>query len=101
MQAIVLISFIGTDRVGAFSKDPAQAGRRGPMLDFNGKRIVITGAGGGVGRALCARFSELGATVQGGHRGLVSCHRDRRRQGEFVVLVGPGIGLRQVDLAAA
>jgi len=63
MQATVLISFIRTDRVGAFSKDHAQAGHRGPMLDFNGKRIVITGAGGGVGQALCARFSALGAAV--------------------------------------
>jgi NAD(P)-dependent dehydrogenase (short-subunit alcohol dehydrogenase family) len=37
--------------------------QRGDMLDFKGKRIVITGAAGGVGRALCARFSELGGMV--------------------------------------
>jgi NAD(P)-dependent dehydrogenase (short-subunit alcohol dehydrogenase family) len=33
------------------------------MMGFDGARVVITGAGGGVGTALTARFAELGATV--------------------------------------
>jgi NAD(P)-dependent dehydrogenase (short-subunit alcohol dehydrogenase family) len=33
------------------------------MIDFGGGRVVITGAGGGVGTALVQVFSDLGATV--------------------------------------
>ncbi len=33
------------------------------MIDFGGDRVVITGAGGGVGRALVDVFSDLGAAV--------------------------------------
>ena len=33
------------------------------MIDFEGERVVITGAGGGVGRALVEVFSNLGAAV--------------------------------------
>lgn len=33
------------------------------MIDFAGKRVVITGAAGGVGRALVACFAECGARV--------------------------------------
>lgn len=33
------------------------------MIDFQGARVVITGAGGGVGRALCATFARLGARI--------------------------------------
>ncbi|WP_226782658.1 SDR family oxidoreductase [Oceaniglobus trochenteri] len=39
------------------------------MLDFSGQTIVITGAAGGIGRALVARFQELGADI-------VACDRD-------------------------
>ncbi|MGH1484127.1 MAG: SDR family oxidoreductase [Geminicoccales bacterium] len=33
------------------------------MFDFDGERVVITGAGGGVGQALVEVFSDLGAAV--------------------------------------
>ena len=33
------------------------------MIDFEGERVVITGAGGGVGQALVEVFSNLGAAV--------------------------------------
>jgi NAD(P)-dependent dehydrogenase (short-subunit alcohol dehydrogenase family) len=33
------------------------------LTDFKGRRIVITGAGGGVGRALTSVFGELGADI--------------------------------------
>jgi len=33
------------------------------MFDFGGERVVITGAGGGVGQALVEVFSDLGAAV--------------------------------------
>jgi NAD(P)-dependent dehydrogenase (short-subunit alcohol dehydrogenase family) len=33
------------------------------MIDLTGARAVVTGAGGGVGRALCATLSRLGAQV--------------------------------------
>jgi NAD(P)-dependent dehydrogenase (short-subunit alcohol dehydrogenase family) len=33
------------------------------MIDLTGKTALITGAAGGIGRALCAQFGELGATV--------------------------------------
>jgi NAD(P)-dependent dehydrogenase (short-subunit alcohol dehydrogenase family) len=33
------------------------------MIDFTGARVVVTGAGGGVGRALVATFAGLGAQV--------------------------------------
>lgn len=33
------------------------------MFDFGGERVVITGAGGGVGQALVGVFAELGAAV--------------------------------------
>ncbi|MEO8723937.1 MAG: SDR family oxidoreductase, partial [Sphingobium sp.] len=33
------------------------------MRDFEGKVIVVTGAGGGVGTALCRQFAERGGTI--------------------------------------
>ena len=33
------------------------------MIDFGGERVLITGAGGGVGRALVEVFSDMGAAV--------------------------------------
>jgi NAD(P)-dependent dehydrogenase (short-subunit alcohol dehydrogenase family) len=33
------------------------------MIDLTGARVVLTGAGGGVGRALCATLGRLGAQV--------------------------------------
>ena len=33
------------------------------MIDLTGARVVLTGAGGGVGRALVARLTALGAQV--------------------------------------
>lgn len=35
------------------------------MIDLKGKRVVITGAGGGVGQALCRAFRAAGATLVG------------------------------------
>lgn len=35
------------------------------MFDLGGKRVVITGAGGGVGQALCAAFAAAGAKIVG------------------------------------
>ncbi len=40
------------------------------MLTFEGKRVVITGAAGGVGRALVTLFSSLGASI-------VACDKDK------------------------
>ena len=34
-------------------------------MDFTGRRVVITGAGGGLGRTLTARFAAAGAVVVG------------------------------------
>jgi NAD(P)-dependent dehydrogenase (short-subunit alcohol dehydrogenase family) len=33
------------------------------MIDLSGARVVVTGAGGGVGRALCATLARLGAQI--------------------------------------
>jgi NAD(P)-dependent dehydrogenase (short-subunit alcohol dehydrogenase family) len=33
------------------------------MIDLGDARVVVTGAGGGVGRALCATLARLGAQV--------------------------------------
>ena len=33
------------------------------MFDFTGRRIVITGAGGGVGQALTSAFGNLGGEI--------------------------------------
>ncbi len=35
------------------------------MIDLDGKRVVITGAGGGLGRALCTSFDAAGAMLVG------------------------------------
>ena len=32
-------------------------------MDFTGKRVIITGAGGGLGRTLTARFAAAGAVA--------------------------------------
>lgn len=48
------------------------------MIDFSGCRVVITGAAGGVGRALVEEFSGLGAE-------LVACDRDAAGLGELPV----------------
>src|SRR4051794_9372213 len=33
------------------------------MIDLDGRHVLITGAGGGIGRVLCASFRAAGATV--------------------------------------
>jgi NAD(P)-dependent dehydrogenase (short-subunit alcohol dehydrogenase family) len=33
------------------------------LLDCNGKSVIVTGAGGGIGRAIALRFAEAGASV--------------------------------------
>jgi NAD(P)-dependent dehydrogenase (short-subunit alcohol dehydrogenase family) len=38
-------------------------GRTDAMIAMTGRRVVVTGAGGGLGRALVARFAEAGAEV--------------------------------------
>ena len=35
------------------------------MINFNNKKVLITGASGGIGNALVKKFTELGATVLG------------------------------------
>ena len=35
------------------------------IRDFSGKTVLVTGAGGGLGRALCLRFAKAGARVAG------------------------------------
>jgi 3-oxoacyl-[acyl-carrier protein] reductase len=35
------------------------------MLNFNNKKVLITGASGGIGNALVKKFTQLGATVLG------------------------------------
>ena len=32
-------------------------------LDFKGRVAIVTGAGGGIGAAICTEFEELGASV--------------------------------------
>ena len=33
------------------------------MRGLNGKRVIVTGGGSGIGRAVCERFGEEGAEV--------------------------------------
>ena len=33
------------------------------MRGLNGKRVILTGGGSGIGRAVCERFGEEGAEV--------------------------------------
>ncbi|TVR30637.1 MAG: SDR family oxidoreductase [Spirochaetaceae bacterium] len=42
-----------------------------PVFDFSESVVVVTGAGGGLGRAIAVRFAERGASV------VVHCHRNR------------------------
>lgn len=36
---------------------------QGPKIDFKGKTVIITGAGGGLGRAYALMFGKYGANV--------------------------------------
>jgi len=58
------------------------------MNKFNGKVIVVTGASGGIGRAVCAAFGRGGATVVGTARGDIAETGEKVRAagGKFVAI---------------
>ena len=63
------------------------------MIDLKDKRVVITGAGGGVGRALCRAFGAAGAT-------LVGCDADRSQVPD-ICETAHGFDLRDDDAIAS
>jgi NAD(P)-dependent dehydrogenase (short-subunit alcohol dehydrogenase family) len=63
------------------------------MIDLEGKRVVITGAGGGVGQALCRAFGATGAT-------LVGCDADKSLVPD-ICETAHGFDLRDDDGVAA
>ncbi|GHF23652.1 SDR family NAD(P)-dependent oxidoreductase [Pseudolysinimonas yzui] len=72
-----------------------KARTRTPLVDqlsFAGKKILVTGAASGIGRAICTRFDEAGAT-------LVMVDSDARGlQATLASLTGAGHDLQVVDL---
>ena len=52
----------------------------GRVMDLNGKTVVVTGAGSGIGRALAIAFAQSGGNV-------VCCGRRKERLGETVSIV--------------
>ncbi len=56
-------------------------------MQFRGQTVLITGAAGGIGRALCARFAAQGAQVAGADRDLSGVSVDFAFEGD---LLDPG-----------
>ncbi|GAA1399473.1 SDR family oxidoreductase [Kitasatospora putterlickiae] len=72
-----------------------EAGRSGPALDRDGRLVVITGGGSGIGRATALAFAEEGARV-------VVCDLDldaARRTADLAGLLGPTAHAYRVDVA--
>lgn len=61
-------------------------------LGLAGKTVVITGAGGGIGRALCTAFAQAGARV-------VLVDRDEDRAAPLAAEIGNGAFALRCDLA--
>ena len=62
-------------------------------LGLAGKRVVVTGAGGGLGRAFALAFAGAGATVLAADLNLAGAE-------ETAALIGTGGHAVQVDVAA-
>ena len=63
-----------------------------PFIDFQGKKVVVTGASSGIGRAICIELSKFGAS-------LVLIGRDNDRLNETAALLGASqYYIMQMDL---
>ncbi len=60
-------------------------------IDFDGKTIIVTGGGHGLGREMCRAFSSLGGQVW-------TCDLSKEKLTETEALAGPGCRGRVVDV---
>ena len=65
---------------------------RDESLDFDGERWLVTGATGGIGRAITERAVSAGATV-------TALARNEQKLGQLVGELGEGVEPRKVDLS--